>query len=83
MYPPSPHFTEKDLPSLVGKVFIVTGGNAGVGLELVKILFSKGGTVYMAGRSATKIAAEIEAIQAAAGTELTEGKLKVCLNLAG
>ncbi|RAO66676.1 uncharacterized protein BHQ10_002688 [Talaromyces amestolkiae] len=76
MYPPSPHFTEKDLPSLVGKVFIVTGGNAGVGLELVKILFSKGGTVYMAGRSATKIAAEIEAIQAAAGTELTEGKLK-------
>lgn len=79
MFPPSPHFTEKELPSLVGKVFIVTGGNAGIGLELVKILYYRGGTVYMAGRSATKITAEIETIQAAAGTEPTAGKLKSLL----
>lgn len=62
-FPPSPTFTEKSVPSLVGKVFIVTGGNAGVGLELVKILYSKGGTVYIAGRSPIKIATEIEAIK--------------------
>ncbi|MCJ1460622.1 hypothetical protein MMC28_011004 [Mycoblastus sanguinarius] len=62
-FPPSPTLTEKNAPSLVGKVFIVTGGNSGVGLELVKILYSKGGTVYIASRSPTKIATEIEAIK--------------------
>lgn len=46
--------TEKNLPSQQGKVFIVTGGYAGVGLELSKILYAKGGTVYVAGRSAEK-----------------------------
>ncbi|KAF7563713.1 hypothetical protein G7046_g416 [Stylonectria norvegica] len=64
LYPPSPTFTENDVPSLVGKVFIVTGGNAGVGLELVKMLYMKGGTVYIAGRSQLRIAAEIEIIGA-------------------
>jgi NAD(P)-dependent dehydrogenase (short-subunit alcohol dehydrogenase family) len=63
LFPPSPTFTENDIPSQVGKVFIVTGGNAGIGLELVKILYSKGGTVYIASRSPAKIAAEIEAIK--------------------
>ncbi|KAK9482731.1 hypothetical protein V1527DRAFT_327698 [Lipomyces starkeyi] len=62
-FPPKPTFTENNVPSLVGKVFIVTGGNRGVGLELVKILYSKGGTVYIASRSPTKIATEIEAIE--------------------
>ncbi|KAK9240422.1 hypothetical protein V1525DRAFT_394915 [Lipomyces kononenkoae] len=76
LFPPSPHFTENEIPSLVGKVFIVTGGNAGVGVELVKILYSRGGTVYMAGRSATKIATEIEAIKAAAETDSPAGELK-------
>lgn len=61
-FPPKPPFTEKELPFQAGKVFIVTGGNRGVGLELVKILYSKGATVYIAGRSPTKIAAEIENI---------------------
>jgi NADPH:quinone reductase-like Zn-dependent oxidoreductase len=65
LFPPKPHFTEKEIPSLEGKVFIVTGGNSGVGLEIVKILYARGGTVYMAGRSATKIDVEIEAIKAA------------------
>ena len=63
LFPPSPTFTEKNIPSLVGKVYIVTGGNAGVGLEVVKILYSKGATVYVAGRSAAKIATEIESIK--------------------
>jgi NAD(P)-dependent dehydrogenase (short-subunit alcohol dehydrogenase family) len=63
LFPPSPTFTETNIPSLAGKVFIVTGGNSGVGFELAKILFSKGGTVYIAGRSPVKIGTAIEAIR--------------------
>lgn len=63
LFPPSPNFTEENTPSLEGKVFIVTGGNRGIGLELVKILYAKGGTVYIASRSPTKISNEIEVIK--------------------
>lgn len=63
MFPPRPASTEKNFPSLEGKVYIVTGGNAGVGFEIVKVLYSKGATVYIASRSLTKIAAAIEAIK--------------------
>lgn len=66
LFPPSPQFTEDELPSLAGKVFIVTGGNSGVGLELTKILYSKGGHVYVAGRSPGKVAAAIKEIKAEA-----------------
>ncbi|KAK1637091.1 hypothetical protein BDP81DRAFT_460685 [Colletotrichum phormii] len=34
-----------------GRVFIVTGGNAGVGYELVRVLYTTGATIYMASRS--------------------------------
>ncbi|KAF2653724.1 NAD(P)-binding protein [Lophiostoma macrostomum CBS 122681] len=64
LFPPSPHFTEAQTPSLAGKVFIVTGGNSGVGFELAKILYSKGGNVYIASRSATRIATAIADIKA-------------------
>lgn len=50
-FPPSPTFTEKDVPSQSGRVFIVTGGNAGSGFELYKMLYTTGATVYMATRS--------------------------------
>jgi NAD(P)-dependent dehydrogenase (short-subunit alcohol dehydrogenase family) len=63
LLPPSPSFTEKSLFSLAGKVFIVTGGNAGIGLELVKMLYFKGGTVYIASRSPAKIASAIEIVK--------------------
>ncbi|KAF4630334.1 hypothetical protein G7Y89_g7798 [Cudoniella acicularis] len=63
LFPPSPKFTDNNLPSLVGKVFIVTSANSGVGFEVAKILYCKGGTVYIAGRSPTKVAAAIEAIR--------------------
>jgi len=62
--PGKPTYTENNIPSLVGKVFIVTGGNAGVGLEIVKILYAKGGTVHIASRSLSKIEAEIQSIKA-------------------
>lgn len=50
-WPPAPSFTEKDVPSQAGRVFIVTGGNQGVGLELIKMLYPTGAVIYMASRS--------------------------------
>ena len=50
-FPPSPTFTEADVPPQDGKIFLVTGGPSGIGLELVKILYSKNARVYIAGRS--------------------------------
>lgn len=51
---PKPTLTEENLPDQTGKVHIVTGGYAGVGYELTGILYSKGATVYVAGRSKDK-----------------------------
>jgi 5,10-methylene-tetrahydrofolate dehydrogenase/methenyl tetrahydrofolate cyclohydrolase len=50
-YPPKPTFTEKNLPSLRGKVFLITGGSAGLGRELSKMLYNSGGTVYITART--------------------------------
>lgn len=48
-----PTFTEANVPpkSEQGRVFIVTGGNAGIGFELCKILYFSGATIYMASRN--------------------------------
>jgi len=73
LYPPSPVFTEHDVDSLSGKVFIVSGGNAGIGFELVKILYSKGGKIYIACRSesnALKAIEELEALSTATTGEI-------------
>ncbi|KAK9484057.1 hypothetical protein V1527DRAFT_484308 [Lipomyces starkeyi] len=51
MFPPSATFTEKDVPDVAGKVFLVTGGSSGLGLELCRILYHRGGQVIVAGRS--------------------------------
>ncbi|KAL2069922.1 hypothetical protein VTL71DRAFT_14601 [Oculimacula yallundae] len=53
-FPPKPSFTEKDVPSQQGKVFIVTGGNTGVGYALIKLLYGTGATIYMASRNKAK-----------------------------
>ncbi|KAJ0375671.1 hypothetical protein COL26b_006177 [Colletotrichum chrysophilum] len=64
IYPPKPTFTEADVPanSQSGRVFIVRGGNAGIGLELTKILYAAGATVYIASRSKDKVEAAIRNI---------------------
>ncbi|KAK4506038.1 hypothetical protein PRZ48_004003 [Zasmidium cellare] len=61
---PQPTLTERNLPSQSGRVFIVTGGYAGVGAELVKLLYQAHGTIYIAGRSASKAATAIDMIKA-------------------
>lgn len=65
MFPPTPAFTEANLPSgsLKDKVYIVTGASAGVGKELARLLYSLDGTVYLAARSAERANAVISWIR--------------------
>ena len=51
---PTPPLTEKNLPDQTNKVVVITGGYAGVGQELGKILYQKNATIYIAGRNADK-----------------------------
>ncbi|KAK2616458.1 hypothetical protein QQS21_000700 [Conoideocrella luteorostrata] len=53
-FPPYPNFTEGDVESQDGKVFIITGGSSGIGQQLAKMLYRKKGRVYIAGRSEEK-----------------------------
>jgi retinol dehydrogenase 12 len=76
IFPPVPSFTDEDLPSLVGKVFIVTGAASGLGFELAKMLYVAGGTVYIAARSASRCKGAIDKIQAQISGPKSEGKLK-------
>jgi NAD(P)-dependent dehydrogenase (short-subunit alcohol dehydrogenase family) len=53
-FPPKASLTESNLPDLTGRVFIVTGGNSGIGEELTRILYQAGGTVYILTRDEGK-----------------------------
>ncbi|OJJ65081.1 hypothetical protein ASPSYDRAFT_75516 [Aspergillus sydowii CBS 593.65] len=66
-FPPSPALTEKDIPFQKGKVFLVTGGTSGIGFELAKILYARGGTVYITGRTVEKAKKADQDIQATVG----------------
>ncbi|KAI1139410.1 NAD(P)-binding protein [Hypoxylon sp. FL0543] len=50
-FPPDPSLTESNLEPQDGKVFLVTGGYSGIGLELTKMLYGAHGRVYVAGPS--------------------------------
>ncbi|KAI5925711.1 short-chain dehydrogenase [Camillea tinctor] len=64
-FPPKPIFTEADVESQNGKVFLITGGSSGIGFELAKMLYGKHGRVYIAGRSEEKARQAIKEIQEA------------------
>ncbi|CAE6471125.1 unnamed protein product [Rhizoctonia solani] len=49
-FPPAPRWSVDQIPDLSNKVFVVTGGNAGIGLETCKVLLSKNAKVYMTSR---------------------------------
>lgn len=63
MYPPKAEFTEANVPDLSSKVIIVTGGYAGIGYQLSKILYSKNAKVYIAARSEEKANGAIKSIK--------------------
>jgi hypothetical protein len=48
------NWTQKDIPDLTGKVFVVTGANSGLGFESSKTFAEKGATVVMTARNMTK-----------------------------
>lgn len=50
------------LPDLSGKIFAITGGNSGLGLEAAKILVTKGARVLITARSDTKARGAVETI---------------------
>ncbi|POR33079.1 Putative oxidoreductase [Tolypocladium paradoxum] len=74
---PAPPLTEENLPDQSGRVHLVTGGYAGVGGELSKILYGKGATVYIAGRSEEKANQAIERIKKEAPS--SSGRLEFLL----
>lgn len=79
--------TRRDMPSLSGKVAIVTGGSSGLGKESVKHLASHGAKVYLAARDEKKAKAVIEELENevrrivadgaadASSSRLSEGKI--------
>ncbi|KAF2012046.1 NAD(P)-binding protein [Aaosphaeria arxii CBS 175.79] len=66
----APSFTEANLApgSQEGKVFIITGGNSGIGKELARFLYPTGARIYLAGRSEERIARAIEDIEASSAS---------------
>ncbi|KAI1763787.1 NAD(P)-binding protein [Hypoxylon sp. FL1150] len=80
---------EANLPSQVGKVFIVTGGSSGIGYELSRILYGAGGKVYVLTRSKELAEEAIDfptlrtAAQQFLDREGPDGRLDVLFNNAG
>ena len=71
--------TGTNIPSQAGKVFIVTGGSSGIGLELARILYLAGGTVYIMTRTeahAIKAMDDIKTSTTGPGSKSTPGILK-------
>ncbi|KAI0105835.1 NAD(P)-binding protein [Daldinia grandis] len=77
-YPPAPTFTEKNVVagSQVGKVFIITGANSGIGLDLVKFLYPTGATIYLASRSLERIQNAIVQVSSISPAPATPATLK-------
>ncbi len=66
-FPPAPTWYPADMPDLSGKVVLVTGGNAGIGREIVKQLLRKNARVYLAARSPAKAREAIQSLTAETG----------------
>ncbi|KAJ3726147.1 NAD-P-binding protein, partial [Lentinula raphanica] len=50
--PPKPTWkAPEDIPDLTGQIFLVTGGNVGIGLETCRMLVTRNAKVYLAARS--------------------------------
>lgn len=58
------HWDDHDVPSLAGKVALVTGANSGLGLEATKVLARHGARVIMACRNVEKAEAAADEVRA-------------------
>jgi retinol dehydrogenase-12 len=76
IFPPPPTFTDKSLPSLRNKVYIITGGASGVGNSLAKMLYLAGGTVYIAARSEARCQEGVDKVVKETKDTSTKGVLK-------
>ncbi|KAF4625235.1 hypothetical protein G7Y89_g12934 [Cudoniella acicularis] len=75
-FPPKDLFTETEVSSQHSKVFTVTGGNTGIGFELIKILYGTGATIYMALRSKDKAEKAIQTLTEASPPPKTPSQVK-------
>ncbi|KAI0171987.1 hypothetical protein GGR52DRAFT_449691 [Hypoxylon sp. FL1284] len=64
--PRRPAFSEANVGPQEGKVFVVTGGTSEAGLELAKMLYRRGGRVYITGRRHEEARRAAAAIRTAA-----------------
>lgn len=69
LFPGKPKWTADHLPDLSGKVFIVTGGNTGIGRGTVKGLLLKNAKVYIATRSKDRADRAIAELREETGNE--------------
>ncbi|EXJ76258.1 uncharacterized protein A1O5_00766 [Cladophialophora psammophila CBS 110553] len=65
-------WSPESLPDLMGRVYLVTGGNTGIGFQTVLGLARQNATVYIGIRSEGKGAAAIEAVRAEKGDAKVE-----------
>ncbi|KAJ6576437.1 NAD-P-binding protein [Mycena vulgaris] len=62
-WPPKPTWkAPEDVPDLTGQIFLVTGGNAGIGRETCRVLVARNAKVYLAARSEERARAAIDDI---------------------
>lgn len=67
LYPSAPEWSVDKIPDLAGKVFVVTGGNAGIGKETCKQLLLKGAKLYLAARSESKAQSALDELEKETG----------------
>ncbi len=69
------NWTPDRLGDLAGKIYLITGGNSGIGLEAAKMLAAAGGDIVIACRNPQKAAAAVDEIAAVASGEVEEVSL--------
>ncbi|KDR69693.1 hypothetical protein GALMADRAFT_77276 [Galerina marginata CBS 339.88] len=77
-FPPKTKFRAEDVPDLSGKVMLVTGGNTGIGKEIVRVLLTHNAKVYLAARNVDKGRAAIDELQKDTGKEAILLQLDLC-----
>ena len=75
LYPPTPEWSVDEISDLSGKVFVVTGGNTGIGRETCKQLLLKNAKVYLAARSESKAQAALDELEKETGKKAIFHKL--------